>query len=75
MTEIIGTLGATIILVAFLLNQSEKLKNSDFRYDFMNLVGSAFLIAYAVILGSIPFIILNTVWGLVSLKDLIKKNK
>lgn len=75
MEILIGTIGATIILIGFLLNQFGKLDKDDFRYDLINTIGSIFLILYALILSSIPFIILNTVWGLVSLRDLIKKQK
>jgi hypothetical protein len=72
-TTIIGTTGAAIILIAFLMNEVNRWKNSDFIYDFMNFVGSALLIIYALLLSSIPFLILNTVWGLFSLKDVIVK--
>lgn len=70
-TTIIGSLGATIILVMFLLNQTNRLKNSSVSYDFMNFVGSLLLVVYAILLNSWPFLILNTIWGLVSLKDVL----
>lgn len=67
----IGTSGAGIILVFFLLNQTNVLKNTSKLYDFGNLVGSLILMYYAYILWSIPFMILNGVWALYSLKDFI----
>ena len=66
---LIGTSGATIILIAFVLNQLGKWKNEDLIYDIFNLVGSGLLVAYAILLSSWPFLVLNGVWGLVSLKD------
>jgi uncharacterized membrane protein len=78
MTTIIGTTGALIILVSFLLNQRNILKKESLCYDFMNFFGSLLLVIYAYLLESYPFIVLNAVWGLFSLFDcyidLKKKN-
>lgn len=68
---IIGCLGAGIILVAFIALQLHYLNDEDIRYDVANVIGSIFLVWYAYSGGSWPFFILNTVWGLVSLKDVI----
>lgn len=68
---IIGIIGSALVLIAFLLNQYNKLKNSSFIYDFVNFVGSACLFMYAVSTESIPFVVVNAVWGLFSLKDCI----
>lgn len=71
-TLLVGVIGATIILIAFLLNQLNIWRNDTFGYDLSNLIGSLVLIYYAVLLDSIPFLILNTVWALFSLKDVLK---
>ena len=71
MTIIIGTLGAFIILVFFILEQLNKVPNSSLLYDAGNFIGSALLVAYAILLSSIPFAILNGIWALFSLKDVI----
>ena len=78
MTTIIGIIGASIILILFLLNEFNKIKNDDFWYDFGNFIGSALLVIYSYLLGSIPFIILNFIWAFFSLKDVLsysRKNK
>jgi len=67
--EIIGIIGMALILLAFLLNQLGKWKNEYLIYDFTNLVGSILLFYYAVALDSLPFMIINVVWGIVSLRD------
>lgn len=72
MTLIIGTLGAAIILIAFLLSQFKIWNQDNVWYDLLNFVGSLLLVVYAVLLKSYPFLILNTIWGLVSLKDVVK---
>lgn len=72
LTTIVGVFGASIILIVFVLNQINKLKNDSFLYDFLNLIGSILLMIYAILLTSYPFLILNLVWALVSLKDVVK---
>lgn len=69
----IGILGATIILVLFLLNQMGKVDKDDFIYDLGNFIGSATLLYYSYLLGSIPFMILNIIWAGYSLRDVLLK--
>ena len=71
-TTLIGIIGATIILIAFLLNQSGKWSRESRSYDAANVIGSLLLLIYSYLLGSMPFMVLNTVWLLVSLRDVIK---
>ena len=71
-TLIIGITGASLILLAFFLNQTGKWSVGNVKYDFLNGVGSLLMVIYAVLLDSIPFLILNAVWALVSLKDVFK---
>lgn len=61
-TLIIGLTGMTLVLLAFLLNVSKVLNAQDRRYLFLNIIGSIILIWYAILLGSVPFIVLNAVW-------------
>ena len=70
---LIGIVGAFLILVAFILNQTHKWDEDDLIYDLINFAGSLFLVIYALLLKSFPFIILNAVWGLFSLKDILFK--
>lgn len=67
-----GVIGTGIILVTFILNQSGKWSAESRSYDVANAVGSLILVGYAVLLDSIPFMILNGVWFAVSFRDIIK---
>lgn len=69
MPLLIGTIGATLVLIAFTLNQFHIWKDDELRYDVMNLLGGALLVTYAILLRSWPFAVLNGVWTLVSLRD------
>lgn len=66
----IGILGAFIVLWAFFMNQTKRWPTESLKYDAINFLGSGLLIFYAVLTASVPFIILNGVWALVSLKDI-----
>lgn len=68
-----GIVGAAIILILFILNQSNKLKNDNIYYDTFNFVGSVMLMIFAIMTNSLPFIILNFVWALFSAKDIVAK--
>lgn len=62
MVTLIGTAGASLILIGFLLNQFGVWKNDSVFYDGINALGSALLVWYAYLLMSIPFLVLNAVW-------------
>ncbi|MBU0665880.1 MAG: hypothetical protein ABIC91_03270 [Nanoarchaeota archaeon] len=67
--QIIGFIGMFLILLCFVMVQIHKWKDTDFKYDFWNLVGALLLVVYAVLIKSYPFLILNAVWVFVSLRD------
>lgn len=63
----IGFIGTFFILVAYFLNLNGKLKNDDLLYMVLNLIGAILALTASILLNYIPFIILETVWSLVSL--------
>jgi hypothetical protein len=67
----IGIIGALLSLYAFIMLQSNIWKNDDLRYDLLNFIGSALLLAYSLMSKVYPFAVLNTVWAVLSLKDVI----
>lgn len=71
MTLVIGVVGATLILIGFVANELGKLNARSLRYDLINLLGSLLLLWYGLQLAAWPFVILNTIWALVSLRDVI----
>ena len=72
---IIGIFGSAIILVAFILNQSNKWSSERKSYDVANFIGATLLLIYAISTRSYPFILTNSIWGLFSLKDLLLKKE
>jgi hypothetical protein len=66
-----GSIGVGLLLVAFVLNLLKLLSESSRPYLAMNLIGAGLAAWYALAGGSIPFVILETVWGLAALIRLI----
>ena len=67
---IIGTAGMLILLVAYFLNVTKILSVDTELYHALNIIACIFLLVYAAILKSIPFLILNTIWATVSITQL-----
>lgn len=69
----IGVFGAFLLLVAFIENEYKKFKTNSLAYDLLNLIGAGLLTIYAYLLGSVPFLILEGIWALVALKDVVRR--
>lgn len=66
-----GLVGSVLALIAFYLNQSGKLSVKSFTYDSLNAVSAFLLFIYAYTQEAWPFVLTNTVWFLVSFKDVV----
>jgi hypothetical protein len=71
--DLIGISGAILVLLAFLQNNRGKWTAETVWYDVLNAVGSGLLLIFAVLTGSIPFVITNAVWTAFSAWDLITR--
>jgi hypothetical protein len=70
LAELAGISGMVLILFAFIMNQTSRWRDDRLAYDLFNAGGSGLLIAYALMISSWPFLVLNTVWFAVSIRDL-----
>lgn len=68
---VLGIIGMLFILVGFFMTQTHYWSQDDLIYDVTNLIGSLLLVYYGVVGHAWPFVILNTVWAMYSLKDVI----
>jgi hypothetical protein len=71
-TDIISSIGVSLILVAFFLNTFKYLDGSNKLYFTLNIVGGIFACYGSILLNSLPFIILEGTWSLVAVVGLIK---
>jgi hypothetical protein len=77
-TDWIGSIGVTILLIAFLLNLADKIKKESLSYLLMNVLGAGTACFASILLNYLPFIILEGSWTLVSgvgLVSYLKKYK
>jgi hypothetical protein len=70
-TDWIGFVGVTVLLVAFFLNLTDKIKKESLIYLFLNFIGAGIACFASVLLDYLPFIILEGCWTLVSAYGLI----
>jgi len=68
----VGTIGVSILLIAFFLNLNKTLSTDSLVYISLNLIGAAIACMASVLLQYWPFIVLEASWTLVSLFGLIK---
>ena len=76
-SDLIATLGVSILLLAFLLQILKVISPQSLLYSSLNLVGSALAGYSSWLIGFMPFVILETVWAIVSLYGVLMslKNK
>ena len=68
----LGFVGVFLILLAYLLNITNKLKSTNVLYILLNLIGAGLACIASILLKYIPFVILEGIWTLVSLVMLFK---
>jgi hypothetical protein len=69
-TDITGFAGVAILLLAFVLQLTNKISKAGVVYLFLNFAGASLACLASCLLHYMPFIILEGVWALVSLVGL-----
>lgn len=64
--DLLGTLGVSILLLAFVLNQRRRLSEHSRPFLAMNLVGALLCACAAWLVKFYPFLVLESVWALVA---------
>lgn len=70
--EIVGWIGAVLILAAYALNSSGKMKASDRAYQMMNVIGAAAFIVNSGYNQAFPSAALNVIWMGIGIFALIR---
>ena len=69
----IGTIGVSLLLIAFGLNLLKIITAESFMYLLLNFSGALLAGLASVLINYIPFVMLETVWMCVALFAIIKK--
>ncbi len=72
-SSIIGSAGVSLLLLAFVLNITNKLNSEASAYLVLNVLGALLAGISSYLISFWPFVILEGVWMLASLVPLIKK--
>jgi hypothetical protein len=72
--SLIGSIGVTILLLAFVLNLLQKLKADSSAYLVMNVAGAGLACASSIMISFWPFVVLEGVWAIASLVPLLKRS-
>lgn len=71
-TDMVGSIGVAILLIAFALNLMGALPRESPLYSGLNLLGASIAGIASYMIGFWPFVVLESVWAIVSLLGLIK---
>ena len=75
LTDLIGTIGVGLILLAYFLNMFSLIKKEGNLYFIINILGAGVACFAAVLIHFMPFILLEAAWVIVSLVGLLKSIK
>ena len=73
--ETIGWIGAVLIVGAYFLNITGRLKSSSAIYIISNLFGGIFFTVNTLVHHAYPSMIVNIIWVLIAMGALLKKDK
>lgn len=72
LTDIIGTAGVGLILLAYLLGTEKLIKTDGKLYFVLNCIGAGLATTASLLINYWPFVILEGTWTLVSMYGLMK---
>ena len=71
-SDLIASIGVIILLIAFVLNLTNKMKADNKAYSLLNFIGAGLCCYASWMVKFYPFILLEGVWSLVALVSLFK---
>lgn len=74
-SDLIGTIGVTLLLIAFALNIGKKITTESKTYLSLNILGALLAGISSYMIHFTPFVILEGVWTAASLMSLLKTLK
>lgn len=72
LSDIIGTLGVSLLLIAFVLNQRRTISEHSRAFLAMNMIGAVLCAYSAWLVSFMPFVVLEAVWALFAAWGLLR---
>ena len=73
-SDIVGSVGVTLLLVAYFMSLFKFLHSESKLYGLLNFIGAGLACYASVMIGFIPFVILEGIWALVALGGLLRRS-
>ena len=73
LSDWIGTLGVTLLLIAFALNITKKISPQNTSYLLLNIFGAGLAGVSSYMIQFWPFVVLESVWVIASFIPLLKR--
>ena len=70
--EVIGWIGTSLVVIAYLLVSTRRIKPTSKQYQWLNLAGSIGILINAAVLHAIRSVGLNVLWLLIAAYGLLK---
>ena len=70
-SDLIGSIGVGLILIAFILNLIGAMDRATRSYLFLNLIGASLALLASALIEFYPFVVLESVWALAALLGLL----
>jgi hypothetical protein len=74
-SNIIASIGVTLLLVAYFLNLFKLLAHNSKLYGVLNVAGAGLACYASIMIGFLPFVILEGIWAFVALVGMFRKVK
>ena len=74
-SNIIGSLGVTLMLVAYFLNLFGYIRQDTRIYAFLNILGAGLSCYASILIHYWPFVVLEAIWCFLGLMSLFGKKK
>ena len=71
-SEIVGSIGVTLLLIAFFMNSFAMIDSRSLVYQVMNAVGAAVSCYASYLIGFAPFVVLEAVWCAAALAAMLR---
>ncbi|HTH83594.1 MAG TPA: hypothetical protein VL490_11705 [Mucilaginibacter sp.] len=71
-SDLIGSIGVIILLIAFLLNLYKKVSANSRVYSILNFIGAALCGYSSYLIGFYPFVVLESIWAAFALASFFK---